>query len=111
MRVDVQQTAPLQVFESDAGVRGEDNLVQLILDAFAAHDLDPVDHPLQRLDMNSSTPGLLSITNSRGSPKPMSFESMMPFNHLILCHHLLFLASIFPSIRVFSNESALRIGG
>ena len=50
----------------------------------------------------------LSITNSRGSPKPMSIESVMPSNHLILCHPLL-LPSIFPSIRVFSNESALHI--
>ena len=51
----------------------------------------------------------LSITNSRNPPKPMSIESMMPSNHLILCCPLLFLPSIFPSIRVFSNESALRI--
>ena len=42
-------------------------------------------------------------------PKPMSIESVMPSNHLILCHPLLLLPSIFPSIRVFSNESALRI--
>ena len=51
----------------------------------------------------------LSITNSWSPPKPMSIESMMPSNHLILCHPLLFLPSIFPSIRVFSNESALHI--
>ena len=51
----------------------------------------------------------LSITNSRSSPKPMSIESVMPSNHLILCCPLLFLSSIFPSIRVFSNESVLRI--
>ena len=51
----------------------------------------------------------LSITISRSPPKPMSIVSMMPSNHLILCHPLLFLPSIFPSIRVFSNESALRI--
>ena len=51
----------------------------------------------------------LSITNSRSSPKPMSIESVMPSNHLILCHPLLLLPSIFPSIRVFSNESALHI--
>ena len=43
------------------------------------------------------------------SPKPMSIESMMPPNHLILCCPLLLLPSIFPSIRVFSNESVLRI--
>ena len=51
----------------------------------------------------------LSITNSQSSPKPMSIELVMPSNHLILCHPLLFLPSIFPSIRVFSNESSLRI--
>ena len=51
----------------------------------------------------------LSITNSRSSPKPMSIELVMPSNHLILCCPLLLLPSIFPSIRVFSNESALRI--
>ena len=51
----------------------------------------------------------LSITNTRSSPKPMSIESVMPSNHLILCRPLVFLPSIFPSIRDFSNESALRI--
>ena len=51
----------------------------------------------------------LSITNSRSLLKLMSIESMMPSNHLILCHPLLLLPSIFPSIRVFSNESVLRI--
>ena len=51
----------------------------------------------------------LSITNCWSPPKPMSIESVMPSNHLILCHSLLLLPSIFPSIRVFSNESALRI--
>ena len=51
----------------------------------------------------------LSITNSQSPPKPMSIESVMPPNHLILCCPFLLLPSIFPSIRVFSNESALRI--
>ena len=51
----------------------------------------------------------LSITNSWSPPKPMSTESVMPSNHLILCHSLLFLPSIFPSTRVFSNRSALCI--
>ena len=51
----------------------------------------------------------LSITNSQSPPKFMSIESVMPSNHLILCHSLLLLLSIFPSIRVFSNESALHI--
>ena len=51
----------------------------------------------------------LSITNSRSLLKLMSIESVMPSNHLILCHPLLLLPSIFPSIRVFSSELALRI--
>ena len=51
----------------------------------------------------------LSITNSRSLLKLMSIESVMPSNHLILCRPLLLLPSIFPSIRVFSNESAPRI--
>ena len=51
----------------------------------------------------------LSITNSWRSLKPMSIESVMPSSHLILCRPLLLLPSYFPSIRVFSNESVLRI--
>ena len=51
----------------------------------------------------------LSITNSQSPRKPMSIELVMPSNHLILCHPLLLLPSIFPSIRVFWNESALHI--
>ena len=51
----------------------------------------------------------LSITNSLSLLRLMSIELLMPFNHLILCHPLLFPPSIFPSIRVFSNESTLRI--
>ena len=51
----------------------------------------------------------LSITNSQSLPKPMSIESVMPSSHLILCCSLLLLLSIFPSIRVFSNESALHV--
>ena len=51
----------------------------------------------------------LSITNSRSSLKLMSTESVMPSSHLILCHPLLFLPPIPPSIRVFSNESILRM--
>ena len=49
----------------------------------------------------------LSITNSRSLPKHMSIESVMPCNHLILCCPLLLAPLIFPSIRVFSNESSL----
>ena len=51
----------------------------------------------------------LSFTMSWSLPKPMSIESVMPSNHLILCHLLLLLTSIFLSIRVFSNESVLHI--
>ena len=51
----------------------------------------------------------LSITNSWSLPKLVSIKSVMPSNHLILCHPLLLMPSIFPSIRVFSNESALCI--
>ena len=51
----------------------------------------------------------LSITNSRNPPKLISIVSVMPSNHLILCHPLLLLPSVFPSIRLFSNESALHI--
>ena len=51
----------------------------------------------------------LSITNSQSLLKLMSIESMMPSKHCILWHPLFFLSSIFPSIRVFSNESVLQI--
>ena len=51
----------------------------------------------------------LSITNSWSLPKLMSIDSVMPSNHLILCRPLFLLPSIFPRIRIFSNESALRI--
>ena len=51
----------------------------------------------------------LSVTNSQSSLRLMCVELVMPSNHLILCHPLLLLSSVFPSIRVFSNESALHI--
>ena len=59
--------------------------------------------------MDCSTPGSLSIHNSWSLLKLMSIKSVMPSNHLILCRPLLLLPSVFPSLRVFSNESALRI--
>ena len=62
-------------------------------------------HPMNRSTRQAS----LSITNSRSPPKPMSIESVMPSNRLILCCPLLLLPSIFPTIRVFSSESALHI--
>ena len=64
---------------------------------------------------NSETPRTaayqvsLSITNSQSLLKLMSIESVMPSNHFIFCHPLLLPPSIFPSIRVFSNESVLHI--
>ena len=59
--------------------------------------------------MDCSTPGSLSTTNSQSLLKPMSIESVMPSNHLILCCLLLLLPSIFSIIGIFSNESALHI--
>ena len=59
--------------------------------------------------MDCSTLGFVSITNSQSLLKLMSIISVMPSNHLILCRPLFLLPSIFPSIRVFSNESVLCI--
>ena len=54
-----------------------------------------------------STPGFPVLHHLQSLLKPMSIESVMPSNYLILCHPLLFLSSIFPSIKVFSNETVL----
>ena len=59
--------------------------------------------------MSCSTPGLPVQTNSQSLSKLMSIESVMPSSHLVLCCPLLLLPSFFPSIRTFSNESALHI--
>ena len=59
--------------------------------------------------LNAACQASLSITNSWSLPKLMSIESVMPSNHLILCRPLLLLPSVFPNIRVFSNQSALHI--
>ena len=59
--------------------------------------------------MDCSTLGLPTITNSQSLLKLMSIETVMPSNHIILCHPLLLPPSIFPSIGVFANESVLRI--
>ena len=61
------------------------------------------------LQWTSAHQASLSITNSRSSPKLVSIALVMPSNHLILCRSLLFPLSIFPSTRVFSNESVLCI--
>ena len=69
--------------------------------------------PVQSLSLvipwTAACQAFLSIINSQSLLKLMSIESVMPSSHLILCHPLFLLPSIFPSIRVFSNESALRI--
>ena len=81
--------------------------------SFSLHWLSSVQ--FSRLGVSDSTPwtaahqASLSITNSQSFSKLTSIESVMPSNHLILCHPLLLLPSIFPSITVFSNESALHI--
>ena len=59
--------------------------------------------------MDCSTPGFLSVTNSQSLLKLMSIKSVLPSNHLILCRPLLLPPSIFPGIRIFSNESVLHI--
>ena len=64
---------------------------------------------LSAIPWTASCQSSLSITNSRCSPKVMSIESVTPSSHLILCHPLLLLPSIFATIRVFSNESVLHI--
>ena len=61
-------------------------------------------------DRTTAHQASLSITSSRNVLKLMSTKSVMPSNHLILCHPLLLLSSVFPSIRVFSSESVLHIG-
>ena len=67
-----------------------------------------VSDSLQPHELQQARP-LLSITNSRSLPKLISIESVMPSIHLILCRPLLLLPSIFPSIRIFSDESVLHI--
>ena len=63
--------------------------------------------PLSATPWAAARQAALSITNSRSSLKLMSFESVIPSDHLILCRPLLLLPSVFPSIRGFSNESTL----
>ena len=64
---------------------------------------------LSEIPWTAACQASLSITNSQSLLKPMSIELVMPSSHLILCHLLLLPPSIFPSIRVFSNESVLHI--
>ena len=96
-------------FLQDQGLRTLHSAISLCVGHFVVIQL------LSRVRL-FATPGTtalqasLSITNSRSPPKPMSIESVVPSNHLILCRPLLLLPSVFPSIRVFSNESALHRG-
>ena len=89
------------------------NFVQWMVSWFKTMEADSV-KSLSRVQL-FETPWItacqasLSITNSRSPPTPMSIELVMPSKHLILCRHRLLLPSIFPTIRVFSNESALHI--
>ena len=76
---------------------------------FSSVQLSAQPRPTFCIPMDCSTPGLPSIINSWSPPKLTSIDSVMPSNHLILCHPFLLPPSIFHSIRVFSNESALRI--
>ena len=93
---------PLDLLQQDMGMRtGHRESFQF---NSVAQSCPTVQDPMDAVCQAS-----LSITNSRSLFKLMSIESVMPSNHLILCHPLLLRPSIFPSIRVFSNELALRI--
>ena len=89
--------------------------LQTVTAATKLKDTCSLEESVQSVMSDSETPwtaahhSSLSITNSQSLFEPMSIESVMPSNYLILCHLLLLLPSIFPSIRVFSNESVLRI--
>ena len=75
---------------------------------FISVQFSSVAHSVALCDpVNCNTPGLPVHHHSQSLPKLMSIESVMPSSHLILCHPLLLLPSIPPSIRVFSNESTL----
>ena len=74
----------------------------VVSDSLPQHELCPT-------PWTAACQASLSIINSRSPPKLTSIESVMPYNHLILCRPLLLLPSVLPSIRVFSNESAPRI--
>ena len=84
---------------------------RLLLEYKSSHQFSSVTQSCPTLcnTMNNGTPGLHVHHQLRSSLKLMSIESVMPSNHLILYRPLLLLPSIFPSIRVFSNESALLI--
>ena len=82
-------------------------ILQIIIQFSSVQSLSRVQ--LFATPRTSALQASLSITNSRSLPKLMSIESVMPSSHLILCHPLLLLPPILPSIRVFSNESTLHM--
>ena len=86
----------------------------LFFKIFYIHQFSQSVQPLSRVwlfvtPLTAARQASLSITYSRSSLRLMSMELVMPSSHLILCHPLLLLPSIFPSIRVFSNESVILI--
>ena len=90
--------------------RNKHNIVQTAAFQFANDSVQSLSHArLFATPWTAARQASLSITNSRSLLKLMSIESVMPSNHLILCHPLLLSPSVFPSIRGFSNESVLRI--
>ena len=103
LRPSADQMRPMHIIEGNLCSKSTDLNVQFSSVQSLSHVL------LFVTPWTAARQASLSITNSWSPPKPMSIESVMPSSHLILCHPLLLLPSIFPSIRVFSNESALRI--
>ena len=90
--------------------RNKHNIVQTAAFQFANDSVQSLSHArLFATPWTAARQASLSITNSRSLLKLMSIESVMPSNHLTLCHPLLLLPSVFPSIRGFSNESVLHI--
>ena len=85
-------------------------MLELAYPLISFHSVQSLSHVcLSMTPWTAACQASLSITNSQNLLKLMSIESVTPSNHLMLCCPLLLLLSIFPSIRVFSNESALRI--
>ena len=83
---------------------------QIVFSSVQFSSVQSLSHvPLFATRWTTACQASLFITNSLSPHKPMSIESVMPSNHLILCCPLLLLPSIFPSIRVFSNKSVLHI--
>ena len=84
-------------------------LIRLLLYQSVRFSCSVLSHSLGPHGLQQTRKVSLSITNPQSLLKLMSIESVMPYNYLILCHPLLLPISIFPSIRVFSSESAFRI--